>query len=214
MPFWAGVVLGAILLKPQSAYLVPVALLVAGRWRAVAGAVVAGGLLLAASVAVVGPSSAHEHLLVLQQAVENTDARRFTLYGLVGGVVADRLLAGAAVVVALSAAWMARRRGPELPIAAGVAGSLVATPYAYPYELVTLFLAGWLVLRATPPLAARWALLPIYVVVAFPQLLAIQAAVLGEVAFLLLVAVLAWRGPGGTPEALSGASALARSSAA
>ena len=191
-PVGAGLLLGAILIKPQSAFLVPVALLVAGRWRTAAGAALAAGLLLTLSVVLVGPAAAREHLFVLSQAIENTDARRFTLYGLVGGGPLDGILTTADALVALGAAWMARKRGPEIPIAAGIAGSLAATPYAYPYELMTLFLAGWLVLRSAPPSAARWALLPIYVAVAFPQLLTTQVAVVGELAFLVWVVAVSW----------------------
>src|SRR5882757_5220929 len=42
-PFWAGVALGALVLKPQLAFLVPAALLVSGRYRAFSGSVVAIG---------------------------------------------------------------------------------------------------------------------------------------------------------------------------
>src|ERR1700682_3797041 len=44
-PFWAGFALGVLALKPQLAFLVPAALLLAGRTRAFWGSVVALGLL-------------------------------------------------------------------------------------------------------------------------------------------------------------------------
>src|SRR5579864_4649417 len=43
--WWAGVVLGVLVLKPQLAFLVPVALLISGRYRAFAGSVAALGAL-------------------------------------------------------------------------------------------------------------------------------------------------------------------------
>src|SRR5467141_4592210 len=55
-PFWAGVALGAMVLKPQLAFLVPAALLVSGRTRAFWGSAVALGLLSVASVMALGPS--------------------------------------------------------------------------------------------------------------------------------------------------------------
>src|SRR6266513_1288166 len=53
-PTWAGVALGAIVLKPQLAFLVPLALLAGGHRRAFIGSVVAVGLIAAASAATLG----------------------------------------------------------------------------------------------------------------------------------------------------------------
>src|SRR6267378_2692019 len=55
-PFWAGIALGAMVLKPQLAFLVPAALLVGGRYRAFWGCVGAVGALTLAAALVVGPS--------------------------------------------------------------------------------------------------------------------------------------------------------------
>src|SRR5487761_143519 len=54
-PFWAGIALGALALKPQLAFLVPVALLVSGRAQAFWGSVVALGALGLASAIALGP---------------------------------------------------------------------------------------------------------------------------------------------------------------
>ena len=45
-------------------------------------------------------------------------------------------------------AWRHRGRGPEVPIAAGIAGSLLFTPYLGFQDFLMLVVAGWLVLRA------------------------------------------------------------------
>src|SRR5260370_25982579 len=55
-PFLSGLALGVIVLKPQLGFLLPLALLAGGRYRAVAGAAVGIGLLLLASAANVGPA--------------------------------------------------------------------------------------------------------------------------------------------------------------
>ncbi len=57
------------------------------------------------------------------------------------------------VAVALLAAGRHRGQGPELPIAAGIVGSLLATPYLGFQDFVMLIVAGWLILRAG---ASRW----------------------------------------------------------
>ena len=58
----AGAVLGVLVLKPQLALLVPVVLLVSGRWRAFASAVVVLAALTAASLVVLGPSGVTDYL--------------------------------------------------------------------------------------------------------------------------------------------------------
>src|SRR4029077_2974594 len=54
-PFLSGLPLGVILLKPQLGFLLPIALLAGGRFRAVAGAAVSIGVLVVASGVNVGP---------------------------------------------------------------------------------------------------------------------------------------------------------------
>src|SRR5450756_2816869 len=55
-PFWAGIALGALALKPQLAFLVPAALLLSGRTRAFSGGALALGLLAVVSALALGPS--------------------------------------------------------------------------------------------------------------------------------------------------------------
>src|SRR5439155_944824 len=53
-PLWAGVALGALALKPQLGFLVPLALLAAREYRAFLGSVIALGVLGVASVLALG----------------------------------------------------------------------------------------------------------------------------------------------------------------
>jgi alpha-1,2-mannosyltransferase len=55
-PWWAGIALGAIVFKPQLAFLLPLALLAARQYRAFAGSVIALGALGALSIVALGPS--------------------------------------------------------------------------------------------------------------------------------------------------------------
>ena len=61
-PFLAGLALGALALKPQLAFLVPLALLVAGHRRAFLGSAVALGVLAAVSLAALGAAGVHMYL--------------------------------------------------------------------------------------------------------------------------------------------------------
>src|SRR5712692_9905867 len=58
----AGAVLGVLVFKPQLALLVPVVLLVSGRWRAFASSVVVLAAITAASVVALGPSGAIDYV--------------------------------------------------------------------------------------------------------------------------------------------------------
>jgi hypothetical protein len=83
------------------------------------------------------------------------------------------------VAIAVVAAWRHRYQGPEIPIAAGIVGSLLATPYLGFQDFLMLVLAGWLVVRAGATalqvvlLVVGYALLQfVIVVLAVPILLA------------------------------------------
>jgi hypothetical protein len=46
-----------------------------------------------------------------------------------------------------------------LPLAAAIAGSLLASPYLHPYDFTMLLASIWLVLRGSPPRWLAWAML-------------------------------------------------------
>ncbi len=151
---WAGIALVPLVLKPQTMVLVPLTILAAGRfrtfWAWLAGTAVVGLAVLAN----IGLDGSIAYVQRLQYASANPGQYWLgSWYNLslhfstrVGRFGADVL----AVSLALWVAWRHRRAGPEVPLAAGLIGSLLVASYLHLNDLITLFPAGWLVLRAYP----------------------------------------------------------------
>ncbi len=153
-PFLSGLALGAIVLKPQLGFLVPIALLVAGRYRAFAGAVVAIGLLALASAVNVGPSgmSAYEQRLSFAAGVAVN--RELTLAPWIGDLTITRAVQAAIALWALGLVYRFRRRPVEWIFVPAIVGGMLASPYLHFDDLVMLGLAAWLYLRV--PQRPRW----------------------------------------------------------
>lgn len=143
----AGLVLALLLLKPNVALLVPVALLFAGRARALGAWLGASGAVAVVSLALIGPHGAEAYVNALTHlsagtlrgASQLTVATAFTLTP-AGSVVARALI----LVVAL--AVMYRLRGePGMALAAGAVGSLVLVTYLHASDLCLFAAAGWIV---------------------------------------------------------------------
>jgi hypothetical protein len=164
--FLAGALLCCIALKPQGLQLVPFALLFAGRKRAFAGwaaAMAAVGCIVLAVIGLDGArayaerlSWAGEHSRDLWVAWSYTFARHFD------SLWARTAALSAAVVLSMIAAF--RHRGQiEIAYAAGIVGSILASPYTHLYDFMLLFPAAWLTLRVAPAIWAGPPLLVAYV---------------------------------------------------
>ena len=147
-PFLAGLCLGLTLLKPQLVLPLGAALLLTRHWRVLAGWVVAGALLLAASSAL-NPRWLFEWLSAVggtvQPGAREVDlAHVGTLLPRAGQGWAVAVLSLAALVAVL---WLARRRRSEMRAAAAVviAGGVLVAPHALPTDLVlaAVALAVW-----------------------------------------------------------------------
>ena len=158
----AGALLAVLVLKPQGLLLVPFALLAAGRKKLFATWAACVGLIGVVLLAVVGfdgafaygqrLSYAQSHLQEFWVAWSYSLARRMPGPAL-------RLVEVAAVALTLLAARR-HRESPELVIAVGLVGSLVAAPFLHLDDFMLLFPAAWLLLRALPgPLPAAAMLL-------------------------------------------------------
>lgn len=155
--FWAGIALGALVLKPQLAFLVPAALLLSGRPRAFWGSVVAIGLLAGASAIALGSSGIAAYEARLNFAASVPVNRELTLAPLIGSLAVTRVIQAAVALWALGLAYRLRRRGHEWILIPALVGGLLASPYLHLDDLVMLGLAGWLYLRTSPP-AWTWVL--------------------------------------------------------
>jgi hypothetical protein len=150
-PLLAAAALALIAVKPQSSFLVPFALLFAGRIRVFAGwAVICLGFAVLAVLAL-GQQGLQDwaHAIAIAQ---NLPGIRFNSVGSVIGPGLPATAVGvAAAGIAMVIGRLAAREGPELPIAAGLSASVLASPYLSVTDLAALLIAAWLVLRLDPP---------------------------------------------------------------
>jgi len=154
----------AATIKPQAVLLAPIAMIAGGHWRALGAAVGTGTLIGLACVLIQGP----ELWLAWLNALDGFGhiSQRFYLIGR-GSTPASIaylldlpplpvMLAGAAL--GLLAVWLVFRRTTDVlcRIMALVAGSILCSPYAMPYEATPLLIpaAAMLVERDQPP--SRW----------------------------------------------------------
>jgi hypothetical protein len=193
----AGLLLLALVFKPQMAILLPVVLLVVGRWRAV---VIGGaGLAVIAAVAVLttGLDGLHEYATRLSSAAAVAPQflvpTQFTLAGALGHGAVTIVASGLAVLLTVAAAYRRRAEGVAIPVACALIGSMLVTPYLHWQDLATLLLAGGIALHGALDRWQRRILVAGYavLVVTFYWGAAILGPLLlaGEAAFLLAVLV-------------------------
>lgn len=150
---WAGVALAVLAVKPQTAVLVPFALLLAGYRRAfLAWAAVTLGL-VAASLFAIGVDGLWYFRDAVRVVYGIPHLQMHTVLSVVGPGPIAALASALAGTVALLAAWRARGGAPEFPITVGLLGSLLVTPYLNLYDLTLGLLGAWLLLRTEVP---RW----------------------------------------------------------
>jgi Glycosyltransferase family 87 len=140
----AGVVLSVIFLKPNTAILVPVALLAAGRHRVLAGWVAAGGLLATIAIVLLGTHGVSGYVNQLTSPLP-PGADALTLKGALdasGGFAAALRLVILGVVLATA---YKLRASPGLVLSVGMVGSLVVSPYLHASDLCLLSAAAWMV---------------------------------------------------------------------
>ena len=149
-PVWAGLALSALALKPQLALLVPVCLLLSGHARMFGTWLAATVLMVLVTVLLLGPDGLMRYRDALALASQWEPTRRYAIAGPLGLGPQLYVAQVAVVVVTLLAAWRSRHADPGIPIAAGIIGSLLFTPYVGFQDFAMLVLAGWLVVRSGP----------------------------------------------------------------
>lgn len=161
-PWIAGLALSLLILKPQVAFLVPLALLLAGygraflAWFVATVPLVAIGL-LATGVGVFQQASRSLHAVSdVPGPIQTSLLRQLPLPLAVAGIA---VVLGVAIVIL----WRNRGGGPSRPIAIGLIAGTLVSPYINFYDLSALILAAWLVLRTRPPGWQRTVTLGMYV---------------------------------------------------
>ena len=151
-PWLAGLALSALVLKPQMAFLVPLALLAAGYGRVFLAWLAVSVPLAVITLLATGTGVFHQVFQSLQTVravpgpIQSSLLRQLSLPVAVVGMA---LVLGASVYIL----WRGRGSGPSRPIAVGLIASLLISPYVNFYDLSALVLAAWLILRTNPP---RW----------------------------------------------------------
>lgn len=180
-PFIAGLLLGALCIKPQLALMLPVALLATGRWRAIAGGAISATALALLSVALFGTETWRAFLATASASPTMYQSGRILFAGMANPFGAARLLGlgtqyaygvqAAAAVFASAAVVIVWRRKLLLPTRAAVlaSASLVAAPLALLYDLMLgAVAAAWLLRDRDSAAASPWepvALAVLYLVV-------------------------------------------------
>ena len=166
-PYLAGIVLGLTVIKPQLTLLVPVVLLLAGRWRiAVAWAATAAVLALA-SLALIGGQGLSDYMALLNEAQKVTNNRYFTLAYVFGPGALSYAAQGVVVVAACVAAYMNRKASHARIFALGLVATTLGATYWHLQDFTILVVAAWLFSRDNPPAWHRWWLLGIVLAAEF-----------------------------------------------
>jgi len=150
----AGIALVTLVLKPNTAILVPLALLFAWRYRAFAAWVGGSAAVLIVVLLTVGPDGMWAYVTQLRGPLPK-GADDLTLHGALSltGVFATALRV--LIIGAVLAASYKLRHSPGLVIPLAIVGSLVVSPYLHGSDLVLLAAAGWMVWEERPALAWR-----------------------------------------------------------
>jgi hypothetical protein len=168
-PLLAGVCFGLLTIKPQLGLMIPLALIVSGRWRTIASACATAVALAAAALALFGLSTwrawlavsplarrALEEDWVGSEKMQSAFAAVRLLHGGLGlayGVQSAVAVGAAAILVRV----MRRRPDPLAQGAALATASLLASPFLLDYDLMLLALPlAWLVREQAKGGALPW----------------------------------------------------------
>jgi hypothetical protein len=193
----AGLAVSLLLLKPNTAFLVPFALLVAGRIRAFASLAAVGAVVAIVALLTLGADGVSAYVSQLTGPLPSggdslTLERALGFRGPVITVL--RIVIVGAVLVAA----FRLRRSPGLVLVVGILGSLVAIPYLHASDLCLLAVAAVIVWEERPApawrvgLAAGWLIASPYI--GWVRLgLNLDRWPLLELAFLAGMLAIAWR---------------------
>jgi hypothetical protein len=152
-PVLAGVFIGCLTFKPQWGILIPVALVAAGEWRAIVSAAITTVLLAGLSISFFGVAAwvgfprellAQAHLNLFPASTSGRWGLSQSVYGLIrylhGGETIAWLGQGLTTLGMAVVVWVVwRSRGRYATRAAALsAAALIASPYAFAYDLAAI----------------------------------------------------------------------------
>jgi alpha-1,2-mannosyltransferase len=157
-PVLAGVLFGALSIKPQMGVLLPLMLALTGRWRTIVAAVGTVTLLLVLTTLAFGPdvwSAYVNDAMPVQARIFLRDYENFMVHmptafmnarvaglSLMVATVMQALLSAAAITAVAWTFW--RRRDVDLSNALFVTATFLVTPYAFNYDMVVL---SWVIIK-------------------------------------------------------------------
>lgn len=140
----AGIVLAALVLKPQVVWLVVPALAAAGLWRYLGGFIIGAAAWLTASVVITGPGGLAGLVGLIAKAHISETSETADLPSLLAGIAGGAtgyVLAGVLALVATALLWWKRdllRGRPLATLAIGIPLSLLCAPHVSPEDLMLL----------------------------------------------------------------------------
>ena len=169
----AGIALSAIMLKPNTALLVPIALLFATRFKALASWAVTSAAVSLALLVAIGPSGIESYITQLRGSWP-TGADNLTLHGALGLTGLSAAAARIVIVGAVIGGAFRFRGTPGMVVPLAAIGSLLVAPYLHASDLCVLSAAAWMLWEERPAPAWR-ALLAAGWLIASPFLFLLQA---------------------------------------
>jgi hypothetical protein len=162
-PYLAGAVLGVSVLKPQLVLVLPVVLLVAGRWRiAGAWAVTMSGLAVV-SLLVIGQQGLGDYRSLLAEAQHVTNNRYFTPAFVFGAGPLTYVVQGVVLVIGLAGAYVNRGSSLARLFALGLVTTTLSATYWHLQDYAMLLGAAWLFWRDPAPAWQRGWLLVVVI---------------------------------------------------
>lgn len=161
-PYAAGAVLGAMVIKPQLAVLLPVALLAGREWKAIAGAMASVAVLLLLALLLLGPDAYRGFFAILPFYASSMSESRWqwtliaSVFGFARwlGLPQGIALAAHIVVAALAAVFVARAwwLKSDRRVAILAAATILVPPYILTYDALLLIVPlGYLIRMQRSP---------------------------------------------------------------
>lgn len=181
----------AFCLKPQDALLLPVALLLSGRWRPVAAFAAAGAVFAASWAISLGPTGIASWLNDISIVRGNPYNAPLTYSFIVGRNAAATGLELALAFIALALVWYRRDR-LDLVFGLALVGTTMSANYQHEFDVGILIVAAWILVRQRLSLPMR-----IWLVAGIPaaQFIAIGMPIpmlLWEPVWMVLLALEPW----------------------